>query len=104
MKQVKSTASSVFALALALMWLAPLVWLVSGAGAPDVAKVAGREVELVGLATANRARTVAVEKQPIPIPGTDAGTLAAKSDQAGSDSPSDPRVSPGCCRVMRWRR
>jgi len=26
MKQVKSTAISVFALALALMWLAPLVW------------------------------------------------------------------------------
>ena len=29
MKQVKSTAISVFALALAFMWLAPLVWLVS---------------------------------------------------------------------------
>ena len=28
MKQVKSTAISVFALALAFMWLAPLVWLV----------------------------------------------------------------------------
>lgn len=27
MKQVKSTAISVFALALAFMWLAPLVWL-----------------------------------------------------------------------------
>lgn len=54
---------------------APLVWLVSGAGGPDASKVAGREVELVGLATANRARTVVVEKQPIPSPGTDAGTL-----------------------------
>ena len=31
MKQVKSTAISVFALALALMWLAPLVWLVGTA-------------------------------------------------------------------------
>ena len=27
MKQVKSTAISVFALVLAFMWLAPLVWL-----------------------------------------------------------------------------
>lgn len=31
MKQVKSTAISVFALALAFMWLAPLVWLVGTA-------------------------------------------------------------------------
>ena len=31
MKQVKSTAISVFALVLAFMWLAPLVWLVGTA-------------------------------------------------------------------------
>ena len=53
--------------------VSPLVWLVSGGGAPGEPRDRGRLVELVGRGTSAEARAVEVEKQPILRPGPEAG-------------------------------